>query len=65
MQVHSSRVLCMLIVFRRKEKHNTLTQDFLWTPQSLQQLQILLTIIASIYSQHFSRNNQWGDTKRL
>lgn len=55
----------MLIVFQRKSKHNALTQDFRWTPHPLKPPQIPLTIIAGIYSQHFSRNNQWGDTKGL
>lgn len=65
MQMHKNRILCMLIVFQRKSKCNALTQAFRWTPHPLKQLQILLPIIASIYSQHFSRNNQWGDTKGL
>lgn len=55
----------MLIVFQRKSKRKALAQDFGGTPHSLKQLQILLTIIASIFSQHVSRNNQWGDTKGL
>lgn len=65
MQMHSNKILCMLIVFQRKRQHEAPIWDFRLPPHPLKQLQILLTIIAGIYSQHLSRNNQWGDTKGL
>lgn len=65
MQMHRNGILCMLIVFQRNSQNQAPIWDFRWAPHPLKQLQILLTGIASIYSQHLSRNNQWGDTKGL